>query len=116
MTRRMVSGVSVAPPRRETGPTRGSSFATATDEYVWFKVNIGRSQQADPKWLIPLVCRRGNIQKADIGQIDISTRHTEFEIKKRSAADFERAAQQPDSKDPKVYFERRDASRPGQAR
>jgi ATP-dependent RNA helicase DeaD len=47
---------------------------------VWFRLNIGRLKNADPRWLIPLICRQGKITKQDIGQIRILERETKFEI------------------------------------
>ena len=46
----------------------------------WFRLAIGRSNNADPKWLIPLICRMGHVTKKDIGQIRIFDRETKFEI------------------------------------
>jgi ATP-dependent RNA helicase DeaD len=57
---------------------------------VWFRLNIGREKNADPKWLIPLICRRGHVTKPDIGAIRIFGRETKFEI---TAAAAERFAQ-----------------------
>jgi ATP-dependent RNA helicase DeaD len=53
-------------------------------EMVWFRVDIGRERKADPRWLLPLLCRAGNVTKAEIGSIKIFDRDTRFEI----AADF----------------------------
>ena len=38
---------------------------------VWFRVNVGRAKKADPRWLLPLICRRGGVFKKDIGKIEI---------------------------------------------
>ncbi|MCK0198203.1 DEAD/DEAH box helicase [Ancylobacter sp. 6x-1] len=46
----------------------------------WFRLNIGRRNNADPKWLLPLICRRGNVTRADIGVIRIFDNETAFEI------------------------------------
>jgi len=46
----------------------------------WFRVPLGRTQNADPRWLIPLICNRGGITKAEIGAIRIFDRETKFEI------------------------------------
>ena len=54
---------------------------------VWFTINVGRSKNADPKWLIPLLCRRGNITKRAIGKIQILTRETRVEIAARCGAE-----------------------------
>ena len=47
---------------------------------MWFTINVGRSKNADPKWLIPLLCRRGDITKRAIGKIQILARETRVEI------------------------------------
>jgi ATP-dependent RNA helicase DeaD len=70
------------PPRPERGPRPGSEGA------VWFRLNVGREKNADPKWLIPLICRQGHVTKADIGLIKIFDRDTRFEILAPSAARF----------------------------
>ena len=55
---------------------------------VWFRLNIGREKNADPKWLIPLICRRGHVTKPDIGAIRIFGRETKFEIVPAAAERF----------------------------
>jgi ATP-dependent RNA helicase DeaD len=37
-------------------------------------MNIGRRQNADPRWILPLLCRRGHITRNDIGAIRIGPR------------------------------------------
>jgi ATP-dependent RNA helicase DeaD len=54
----------------------------------WFRLAIGRSNNADPKWLIPLICRMGHVTKKDIGQIRIFDRETKFEILSEAEARF----------------------------
>jgi ATP-dependent RNA helicase DeaD len=56
------------PPRRDFGPT------------VWFSLNVGRRNNADPRWILPLVCRLGHITRKEIGAIRIFDRETRFEI------------------------------------
>ncbi len=48
--------------------------------YSWFRMDIGRKNNADPKWLLPLICRRGKVTKPDIGAIRITENETRFEI------------------------------------
>jgi ATP-dependent RNA helicase DeaD len=47
---------------------------------AWFRASVGRRNNADPKWLIPLLCRLGGITKQEIGVIRIFDRETKFEI------------------------------------
>jgi ATP-dependent RNA helicase DeaD len=71
-------------PRRER-PERPPSGDGAV---VWFRMPVGREQRADPKWLIPLICRRGHVTKRDIGEIRISSRETSFAIAAEVAGRF----------------------------
>jgi len=64
---------------REPRPRHGADQAGAIGA-TWFRLAIGRSNNADPKWLIPLICRMGHVTKKDIGQIRIFDRETKFEI------------------------------------
>ena len=51
-------------------------------------MNVGRDKNADPKWLIPLICRLGHVTKKDIGAIRIFDRETKFEIAPETAPRF----------------------------
>jgi ATP-dependent RNA helicase DeaD len=62
---------------------RGLRQAPASDKMqngVWFKLSVGRERNADPKWLLPEICRQGEIQKSDIGSIRVYERETRFEV------------------------------------
>ena len=58
---------------------------------AWFRLTLGRRQNADPKWLIPLICRLGGVTKADIGAIRIFDADTRFEITAEAADRFAQA-------------------------
>ena len=47
---------------------------------VWFRLDVGRRDNADPRWIIPLLCRRGGVTKPDIGTIRIFPGETLVEI------------------------------------
>lgn len=57
-------------------------------EAVWFRLNVGRERKADPKWLIPEICRQGDITKREIGAIRIFDEETKFEIEAVAAEKF----------------------------
>ena len=69
---------------------------------VLFRMNVGRSANADPRWIIPVICRRGGITKREIGEIRILERETRFEIAGDAADHFVEHAARPDSKDPGI--------------
>lgn len=58
------------------------------EDTVWFRMDIGRRHNADPRWILPLLCRRGHITKNEIGAIRIAAGETLFEIPRSSAARF----------------------------
>jgi ATP-dependent RNA helicase DeaD len=55
---------------------------------IWFKLSVGRRQKAEPRWLLPLICRAGAIGKRDVGAIRISEMESLFEIAPRKAEQF----------------------------
>lgn len=54
-------------------------------------MDVGRNRNADPKWLIPLICRVGGITKPQIGSIKTFPEETRFEIAKTHADAFRAA-------------------------
>ena len=75
------------PSDREDGPV-GRPPRLAPEDVTWFRITVGRAKNADPKWLIPMICRLGHITKKDIGSIRIFDRETKFEISKEAEAKF----------------------------
>jgi ATP-dependent RNA helicase DeaD len=67
-----------------------TDFARSGD-MVWFRINIGRDKNADPKWLLPTICRLGHVTKPDVGSIKIFERETKFEITRSAEAKFRAA-------------------------
>ena len=63
------------------------------EDSVWFRLNIGRHQNADPRWILPLLCRRGHVSKNEIGAIRIGPRETMFNIPRGIADRFMEAVQ-----------------------
>ncbi|WP_051402461.1 DEAD/DEAH box helicase [Lutibaculum baratangense] len=63
---------------------------------VWFRLSLGRAQNADPKWLLPMICRRGDVDRDAIGSIRIFDGETAFEVASDLAPHFAQAAGRPD--------------------
>jgi ATP-dependent RNA helicase DeaD len=72
---------------------------------VWFRMNIGRQRNADPRWLVPLICRRGHVTNREIGDIRIFDRETKFEIARRAAERFATVIRRTDSEDQDIRIE-----------
>ncbi|MCZ8324848.1 MAG: DEAD/DEAH box helicase [Sphingomonadaceae bacterium] len=61
------------------------------DDTVWFRMDIGRRHNADPRWLLPLLCRRGHVTRNEIGAIRIAANETFFQIPRALEARFRAA-------------------------
>ena len=55
---------------------------------VWFRLNVGRERNADPKWLLPEICRQGELTKKDIGAIRVFEMETLFQVAPEAAPKF----------------------------
>lgn len=54
----------------------------------WFRLNVGRRQNADPRWILPLLCRRGHLGRGEVGAIRIAANETLFEVPQAIAGRF----------------------------
>lgn len=57
-------------------------------EGIWFRLNVGRKHNAEPRWLLPMICRAGHIAKKDIGSIRIFDADSRFELDPKLADKF----------------------------
>jgi len=83
------------------------------EDIVWFRMDLGRRQNADPRWILPLLCRRGHITRNEIGAIRIGADETYFHIPRQIAqkvADAAARSAQDDSDDQPVTIELSDSA------
>ncbi|RKF23005.1 DEAD/DEAH box helicase [Altericroceibacterium spongiae] len=50
------------------------------EDTVWFRMDIGRRNNADPRWVLPLICRRSGITRQEVGAIRIGQNETFFQV------------------------------------
>lgn len=81
-------------PPRETG-----------GEGAWFRMNLGRNGNADPRWILPFLCRRGHVTRQEIGRIRVLDRETRFEVAPHVAGRFAAAARRPSEEDMHIRIE-----------
>jgi ATP-dependent RNA helicase DeaD len=74
-------------------PSRRDDFGDS----VWFSLSVGRRQNAEPRWLIPMLCRTAGITKREIGTIKMQPEESFVQIAADSADRFF-AATGPDHK------------------
>ena len=85
-------------PRAPSQPGEGGG----ADGFVQFRLAVGRNNRADPKWIVPLLCRIGNITKQDIGAIRIFDTDTRFEISRAVSDAFDAAAADLPPHEPRI--------------
>ncbi|MCT2399633.1 DEAD/DEAH box helicase [Novosphingobium mangrovi (ex Huang et al. 2023)] len=86
-------------PREPRGPRPGF------EDSSWFRLNVGRNQNADPRWILPLLCRRGHVSRGDIGAIRIAARETLFEVPGTLATRFLDAVRRTANEDDEVEIQ-----------
>lgn len=55
---------------------------------VWFRLSVGRERNAEPRWLLPMMCRFGKLTKNEIGAIRIQRNESFVELSAASADRF----------------------------
>jgi len=58
---------------------------------TWFRLNAGRRHNADPRWLLPLICRYGHVTRAEIGAIRLAANESFFQVSERATPGFIKA-------------------------
>ena len=53
---------------------------------IWFELSVGRDDTAEPRWLVAMLCKAGNLSKRDIGSIKIQPKVTNIEISEETSA------------------------------
>jgi ATP-dependent RNA helicase DeaD len=74
----------------------------AMSDGIWFRLNVGRGKNADPKWILPMICRLGHVTKKDVGSIRIFENETKFEISAEASVRFAEAARATSRDDVKI--------------
>ncbi|MBU6253245.1 MAG: DEAD/DEAH box helicase, partial [Alphaproteobacteria bacterium] len=77
--------------RKAEADGRPAHHRDGFDDVVWFQLDVGRRHQADPRWLLPLLCRRGHITRNEIGAIRISPSESFFQIPRALEQRFAKA-------------------------
>jgi ATP-dependent RNA helicase DeaD len=59
---------------------RKTREASAFGPSTWFSLSLGRKQRAEPRWLLPMLCRNAGLSKDAIGAIRVQYQETFIEI------------------------------------
>jgi ATP-dependent RNA helicase DeaD len=80
----------------EPAPAR-EAVRPGFEDSGWFRIDLGRSRNAEARWILPLICRRGHVTRSEIGAIRVFDLETRFEIARAAVPRFMAAlAKSPD--------------------
>lgn len=86
--------------RQGPGGSNAQGPRPGFEDTIWFRMNVGRNSNADPRWILPLLCRRGHITKSEIGAIRIAANETLFEVPRAAAGRFAQALKRTTGDEP----------------
>jgi ATP-dependent RNA helicase DeaD len=98
---------------RTPGPERIDPPRPGFEDAVWFKIDLGRNKNAEARWILPMLCRRGHATKGDIGAIRIFDRETRFQVVAQAVERFEAAAAKNDGDGGRIQRLEDGAAAPG---
>ena len=70
------------PSDKSEGRTKGNGFQNS----IWFELSVGKDDTAEPRWLVAMLCKAGNLSKRDIGSIKIQPKVTFVEISEETSS------------------------------
>nr|MDJ0860204.1 DEAD/DEAH box helicase [Dinoroseobacter sp.] len=68
--------LAAAPEPGKRNKTDRAAFGPST----WFSLSLGRKHRAEPRWLLPMLCRNAGLSKSAIGAIRVQYQETFVEI------------------------------------
>jgi len=92
--------------RSDYEPRRRGAVRSDFEDGVWIKLGVGRKKKADPKWLIPMLCKSGGFTRREIGAIQISPNSTHVELKPDAADQLMEAAGAEQIIDKSIWIDR----------
>ncbi len=72
----------------------------------WVSLGVGRRQKADPKWLVPMLCKSGGFSRDKIGSIRISPNETHVELRPDAVSQLMERAGEKQIIDKSLYVQR----------
>ncbi len=76
------------PSDKSEGRSKGNGFQNS----IWFELSVGKDDTAEPRWLVAMLCKAGNLSKRDIGSIKIQPKVTFIEISEETSSTLKELA------------------------
>ncbi len=65
---------------RSSGADARAPVRLGPDNSFWVTLSVGAAAKAEPRWLLPMLCRSGDLTKNDIGSIRVQQDVTEVQL------------------------------------
>ena len=75
-------------PSRRQGHVKGDDSKHTFQNGAWFILSSGRKDGVEARWLLPMLCRVGNLNHGEVGKILINSDQTRVEISKDAESRF----------------------------
>ncbi|WP_300396289.1 DEAD/DEAH box helicase [Henriciella sp.] len=75
-------------PQEQRGPREPRAPRDDFENGVWINLSVGRKSGAEPRWLLPMLCKSGGLDRSQIGAIRIEEAHSRVELKPDSVEPF----------------------------
>ncbi len=75
-------------PREPRAPRESRAPRDDFDNGVWINLSVGRKSGAEPRWLLPMLCKSGGLDRSQVGAIRIEETTTRVELKPDSVEPF----------------------------
>ncbi|WP_084418390.1 DEAD/DEAH box helicase [Henriciella litoralis] len=76
------------PKREPRAPREPRARRDDFDDGVWITVSVGRKAGAEPRWLLPMLCKSGGLDRSQVGAIQIEETVSKVELKADSVEPF----------------------------
>ena len=76
-------------PREPREPREPRDPRAAFGPSAWVSLSVGRVNNAEARWLLPMLCRAGNLEKSQIGKIRVAESETFVELSESAVDGFE---------------------------
>lgn len=91
---------------REAAPRAAPAKRTSSSSSGFTKIQVSWGVQggADPRRLLAIACRKGDIESQNVGALELGENSSTLELRNDLVAHFLEAAGRPDKRDPKIRF------------
>jgi ATP-dependent RNA helicase DeaD len=86
------------------------------EDAVWVTLSVGKANRAEPRWLLPMLCKQGGLKKEAIGAIRVRDEVTYVQLDAEGASEFLTRMENGDTLEDGISLQRADGPPPAEPR